>query len=195
MQITQVSVSWKETHSLPGYNNISPSLSLSATVEQGESPDYVKAILLQQCKEFCHSEIDNALEAEGQSPVYDTFSPRYLLYQHHCSENMPVIIVPARTPGEEPNGWSMVYYLTNSDTRIKVTGVRLEAARRLARRVNASEIIEALDLDDLNKLETIAPSIREVVKGNGRERVKQYGNTVTPPAMAMLMERFMATFE
>jgi DNA (cytosine-5)-methyltransferase 1 len=34
-----------------------------------------------------------------------------------------------------------------------------------------------------------------VVKGNGREQVKQYGNAVTPPAMKMLMERCMATFE
>jgi DNA (cytosine-5)-methyltransferase 1 len=34
-----------------------------------------------------------------------------------------------------------------------------------------------------------------VVHGTKRERVKQYGNAVTPPAMQMLIERCMATFQ
>lgn len=33
------------------------------------------------------------------------------------------------------------------------------------------------------------------VLGNGKERVRQYGNAVTPPVMKMLIERCMATFQ
>lgn len=33
-----------------------------------------------------------------------------------------------------------------------------------------------------------------IVKGNERERVKQYGNAVTPPVMAMILERCVETF-
>lgn len=34
-----------------------------------------------------------------------------------------------------------------------------------------------------------------VVLGNGRDKVKQYGNAVTPPVMTMLIERCMATLQ
>ena len=33
-----------------------------------------------------------------------------------------------------------------------------------------------------------------VVKGNGREKVKQYGNAVVPVVARMLMRRVLATF-
>ena len=66
-----------------------------------------------------------------------------------------------------------------------------------------SNALEALTVDDLSFRmlqpheigRAMAFPDTYVVKGNGRERVKQYGNAVTPPAMAMLMERCMATFE
>ena len=66
-----------------------------------------------------------------------------------------------------------------------------------------SNALEALTVDDLSFRmlqpheigQAMAFPDTYVVKGNGRERVKQYGNAVTPPAMAMLMERCMATFE
>jgi site-specific DNA-cytosine methylase len=32
-----------------------------------------------------------------------------------------------------------------------------------------------------------------VVLGNGRQKVKQYGNAVTPPVMSMLIERMVST--
>ncbi len=153
MKITQVSVSWKETHSLPGYSNVSPLIGLTATLEPFESAADVEAILLQRCKDFCHSEIDKELEANGQTPVFDTISPRYVLYQvYRNSEAKPVVIVPVKTQNREPSGWCRISFVHSGDINLESSGVRIEAARRFARYVKASEIIEMLDLDDLSKL-------------------------------------------
>lgn len=62
--------------------------------------------------------------------------------------------------------------------------------------------LEKMTIDDLTFRMLQPPEIGKamafpssyVVKGNGREQVKQYGNAVTPPAMQMLMERCMAKF-
>jgi DNA (cytosine-5)-methyltransferase 1 len=63
--------------------------------------------------------------------------------------------------------------------------------------------LEALTVDDLTFRmlqpheigKAMAFPGEYVVLGNNRDKVKQYGNAVTPPAMEMLLERCMATFE
>ena len=99
-------------------------------------------------------EVNHAeLEANGQTPVFDTISPRYVLYQvYRNSEAKPVVIVPVKTQNREPSGWCRISFVHSGDINLESSGVRIEAARRFARYVKASEIIEMLDLDDLSKL-------------------------------------------
>lgn len=66
-----------------------------------------------------------------------------------------------------------------------------------------SNALQAMTVDDLTFRMLQAHEIGKamafpetyVVKGTQREKVKQYGNAVTPPAMGMLMERCLATFQ
>lgn len=154
MVITSVTVGWKETYSLPEYSNVSPSLKLSAFVEQKDNLEEVRARLLMTCKEFVQSEIDAALESNGQSPKFDTWSPRYNLYRRWRSGNKGMIlIVPVSAQGEKPDEYTRVEYLFSGDTQISSKGLRLESARKFAKMAGENHpVIELLDLDDLSKL-------------------------------------------
>ena len=105
MQITTVSVGWKETCSLPDYANVSPSLQLTATFEAGEDAADAESRLLNYCKTFCRNEIDAALEANGQPPKFDTGTPRYVIYAFYpdwIQQAQVAVIVPAKLGGTAP---------------------------------------------------------------------------------------------
>ena len=69
-------------------------------------------------------------------------------------------------------------------------------------RVGLAQSLESMTIDDLtfrmlqpNEIgKAMAFPKDYVVKGTSRERVKQYGNAVTPPVMQMIMERVIETF-
>lgn len=158
MLITSISVGWKETCSLPEYSNISPSITLTASVEQGENIEEVRERLLMNCKQFVQGEIDLALEQNGQSPKFDSESPRYNLYQRWRSGTAGMIlIVPASARGEKPDEYMRIDYLFHGDMRINSNGLRLDAIRKFAKMTGENHpIIELLDLDDLSKLSSLA---------------------------------------
>jgi hypothetical protein len=65
MIITQISVSYGETQSLPDYCNVKPGITLTAFVEAGESAEAVEAALWKFAKEAVQTHIDSALEDHG----------------------------------------------------------------------------------------------------------------------------------
>jgi hypothetical protein len=75
-RITEITVSYGMTESLPDYSNVKPAVTLTATLEPDESPDRVQAELLEQCKRICHEEADTALEFAGKAARYSA-EPRY----------------------------------------------------------------------------------------------------------------------
>jgi len=100
MKITQITIGWAETCSLPEYSNIKPSVSMTAEIEEGDVPGLVKDSLLQIAKKVVRDEIDATLELHGRSPKYYD-GPLYSVEISY--ERKLVIIFPAaliRTPND-----------------------------------------------------------------------------------------------
>jgi hypothetical protein len=102
MQITQITVSYGETQSLPEYSNVKPNITITATLDAGDTPETVEAELWYHAKAAVHAEIDAALERNGRPAKYDP-APRYQVLRtywnqwDHRGESKPpqyVIIAP-----------------------------------------------------------------------------------------------------
>jgi hypothetical protein len=102
MNITQITVSYGETQSLPEYSNVKPSLTITATLDADDNPTVAEAELWQLAKQSVHAQIDLALEANGKPAKYDP-APRYQVlntywnqWDHRGEEKPPqyVIIAP-----------------------------------------------------------------------------------------------------
>lgn len=76
MKITQITVSYGETQSLPEYSNFKPALTLTATLDADEGAAVAEAALWQLAKQAVHAQVDLALEANGKAAKYDP-APRY----------------------------------------------------------------------------------------------------------------------
>lgn len=85
MQITQITVSYGETQSLPEYSNVKPLLSITATLDEGEDVAIVEAQLWEHAKDAVHAQIDAALEANDKAAKYST-EPRYQVMQTYWNE-------------------------------------------------------------------------------------------------------------
>lgn len=117
MLITQVSVTYGGTQSLPEYSNAKVSITLTATVEQGEIVGDVEAALWEWARQSVQAQIDAALEANGRAAKYSA-EPRYqVLYTHWSKWDYPgqtrppqyVIIAPeAFNPDRENYGQRLV---------------------------------------------------------------------------------------
>lgn len=102
MKITQITVSYGETQSLPEYSNVKPNLTLTATIEPEDDPTQVEFELWAWARDSVHAQIDAALEANGKPAKYST-EPRYQVLRtywnqwDHRGETKPpqyVIIAP-----------------------------------------------------------------------------------------------------
>jgi len=91
MNITEISVSYEETCSLPGYNNVRPGLRMTAIVEEGETADMVKNRLMKQVRYFVRDEVDQALMDNGKAPKYYE-GQRYKIV--HSNQRKIILIVP-----------------------------------------------------------------------------------------------------
>lgn len=76
MNITQITVSYGETQSLPEYSNVKPNITITAVLDEGDSPGEVEQLLWNQAKAAVHAQIDLALEASEKPAKYST-DPRY----------------------------------------------------------------------------------------------------------------------
>jgi hypothetical protein len=76
VKITQITVSYGETQSLPEYSNVKPNLTITATLDEGELAEEVETELWNMAKASVHAQIDLALEASEKPAKYST-DPRY----------------------------------------------------------------------------------------------------------------------
>ena len=76
MNITQITVSYGETQSLPEYSNTKPSITLTAVLNDGEDAVTIEAELWNQAKAAVREQIDLALEVNNIPAKYST-DPRY----------------------------------------------------------------------------------------------------------------------
>ncbi len=102
MKVTQITVSYGETQSLPEYSNVKPNITLSATLDDHDDPAEAEALLWKHAKDAVHTQIDEALERNDKPAKYST-EPRYqVLYTYwndweHRGETKPpqyVVISP-----------------------------------------------------------------------------------------------------
>jgi hypothetical protein len=76
MNITQITVSYGETQSLPEYSNVKPSITLTAVLNDGEDTVTIEAELWQHAKTAVREQIDLALEVNNIPAKYST-DPRF----------------------------------------------------------------------------------------------------------------------
>lgn len=102
MKLIQITVSYGVTQSLPEYSNCKPSITLTATLDEGDDPAAAEADLWAHAKAHVHEQVDLALEANGRAAKYSG-EPRFQVMKtywnqwDHRGETKPpqyVIILP-----------------------------------------------------------------------------------------------------
>lgn len=102
MKITEITVGYAAVQSLPEYSNVKPSLTLTATLDEGDDPAEAEALLWHHAKDAVHAQVDLALEANDRAAKYST-DPRYQVMKtywnqwDHRGETKPpqyVVILP-----------------------------------------------------------------------------------------------------
>lgn len=85
MKLTQITVSYGETQSLPQYSNVKPNLTFTATLDEGDDVAAVEAELWAMAKAHVHEQIDRALEANSMAAKHST-ELRYQVLQTYWNE-------------------------------------------------------------------------------------------------------------
>lgn len=165
MKLTQITVSYGETQSLPEYSNVKPSLTLTATLDEGDDPARAEAHLWELAKTSVHEQVDAALEANDRAAKYST-EPRYQVMQtyrnHWRSKDDPpalpplVVILPNEAKLDDKR---FVHASHSADSRKQ----RLRVAQRIAAQVAGemgAAVIDCAD-GDLTPLELVIASIDE----------------------------------
>jgi len=165
MQITQITVSYGETQSLPEYSNVKPALTITAVLNDGEDAEAAEAELWTQAKNAVREQIDLALEANGKAAKWSG-EPRYQVMQtywnqwDHRGEKEPpqyVIILPNNV---NPDRDSYAQRLTHASNSIgDARKLRYEHALRIAAEVVQERGYGLLDCSDgdLSRLEAALP--------------------------------------
>lgn len=164
MQITEITVSYGLTQSLPEYCNVKPMVTLKATVAEGEDVADVRAQLFEQARLYVEEEVDLALEANDRPARYSN-EPRYQVIATRQSrsygdpdwvplENV-VAIIPAGLPLPEGTDWHHAQRSYSSE------GVRYKHAVRVVRheleRRTGARLISCAD-GDLSRLPQRPPA-------------------------------------
>jgi hypothetical protein len=85
VKVTQITVSYGATQSLPEYSNVKPQLTLTATLDEGENSAQAEQILWAYVRASVHEQIDRALEASGRAAKYSD-EPRYQVLRTYWNE-------------------------------------------------------------------------------------------------------------
>jgi len=158
MEITEITVSYGQTQSLPEYSNVKPMVTLKATIGEDEDPHVVRRNLFEMARAFVEAEIDDALERHDRPAVYSQ-EARFRVIATRQSRNygepswMPlenvVAIVPNEVERPEGGDWH------SAQSAYSDRGVRhrhaLTVARREANSRGALRIIDCSD-GDLSRL-------------------------------------------
>lgn len=148
--ITQLTVSFKRTQSLPGYCNVSSGLTVTADVSADEDPLVVEQRLRSELEQSVDDWIDAALEQAGQPARFST-APRYDLLWWRSAE-LPIIAphIPPMHRDELqslPGDWK--YYIGEDDACY--TNQRLANLKRMATDIGLQYRPEFLTIYELRE--------------------------------------------
>jgi hypothetical protein len=159
MQITEITVSYGQTQSLPEYSNVKPMVTLKATVTPDENIEEVRRTLFIVARSMVESEIDDALERHGRPAVYDP-APRYQVqrsapnpYDDRGRKKPPLPPTIAIVPdgAELPHGdWYGAMYASHS-SGLRLAHAQLVAEREVKRHGDGAAIVDCSD-GDLSRL-------------------------------------------
>ncbi len=151
MNITQITVSYGETQSLPEYSNVKPSITLTATLDAGDDAAEAEAELWQHAKDAVREQIDLALEANGKAAKWSG-EPRYQVMEtywdqwSHKGETKPpqyVIILPnSVNPARDAYAQKLVHAGNSSGDARKI---RYHQAQRIAAEVMQERGYDLID--------------------------------------------------
>lgn len=151
MKIETITAHYSRTQSLPGYNNVKPGLSATVALEDGDDVDQVRDDLMAWVKAEVHAQVDEALEADDQPPIFFR-GARYALYKlsvsgpGHERLTVAVFIWPSEADKPQPpGGCSLGLYHIKG---IFCTNRRLEWLRENCYRIVRSDdlpLFECLD--------------------------------------------------
>lgn len=91
MNITEISVSYEETCSLPGYSNVRPGVRVSAQIEPEDDHEHVREFLMDGARDYVHQQIDQALIDNDKAPKYFS-GPRYRIVV--SNQRKIILVVP-----------------------------------------------------------------------------------------------------
>jgi hypothetical protein len=97
MKITTITVGWSETCSLPEYNNVKPSLTLTAQIGEDEDAQAVVLLLMAEVKATVQAQVDQTLERFARSPRY-YIGPQYQVLRKRNDETIFVIPIEVELP-------------------------------------------------------------------------------------------------
>lgn len=161
MKLTQITVSYGETQSLPEYSNTKPQLTLTAALDDGDDPAAVEAELWGRAKAAVHEQIDLALESCGKAAKYST-EPRYQVmrtahdrYRHNnnAPPNPPPLVVVL--PNEMSLDDRFVHVGWPESRKLRYAHA-LQIAQERAQEIEAP-IVDCAD-GDLSRLANVLPS-------------------------------------
>lgn len=151
MKITQITVGYGETQSLPEYCNVKPSITLTAALEDGEDEAVARQQLMALARRAVHEEVDNALEDAGRKTKYYQ-GPTYQVFYSTALEIYVVAPDGARQPNTSYSEWGAF-------------GLRLERAITKAQQKATEKGYAFVDCSDgdLSRLPTGEKATDEVV--------------------------------
>jgi len=126
VKIIQITVSYGETQSLPEYSNVKPSLTLTATLDEGDNPAAVEATLWDLARASVHAQIDTALERNDRPAKYDPVERYQVLMTYWDRYSRPkdapeppklVVILPNTMTLDRRGELSFVHAGNVSDSR------------------------------------------------------------------------------
>ena len=156
MRITQVTVSYGETQSLPQYSNVKPQLSLTAELEPGDDPETAKAALWATAIADVREQIDLALEANGRRAKHDQVSPRYQVMRSGFTPTRQRLIVIAPNSAELPTRGDFVHASYDESHNLRLGHARAVAAEVAGNYHNAI-VLDCSD-GDLSPIDTYFPA-------------------------------------
>lgn len=91
MQITEITATYQETANLGNYSNVKPSITLKATLEEGDNEAISQRILFLQARQMVQEQIDEVFEQNDQAAKYSA-DPRFDVLTYYPEKL--IIIVP-----------------------------------------------------------------------------------------------------
>lgn len=164
MLITQVTVTYGETQSLPEYSNVKPSITLTAELATNDDPTEVEHQLWEWARTSVREQIDSALESNGRAAKYSA-EPRYQVLRtyHDRYGNRGALPPPALVvilPNDAPiDRDALGVSLTHTNAEGEARKLRLAYAQRVAARAAAEHGAVVIDCSDgdLSKLAAALP--------------------------------------